>query len=67
MPKEIKSMIRWYMPDTNQMVTDTYILEVPKGISPSFYLWISTGMKYSFKTKCLADRLMGKKSILFKK
>lgn len=47
----------WCLPDTTKKITSEYILEVPKDISPSYYLWISTGRRLPYKTQCFVNRL----------
>lgn len=41
-------------------------MEVPKGITPSYYLWIATGRRKSYKNQCFINKLKGVKEYVFK-
>jgi len=57
MNKFIKTHILWSLPDTNKKIKTEYILKVPKGVTPSFFKWLSTCSKVPYKTKCFINRL----------
>lgn len=64
--KYIKTGVKWSLPDTNKIIIDVYLLEVPKGITKSFYLWVSTGMRNSYKNQSFINRILNKKEFIFK-
>ena len=57
MKKCIKIHILWSLPDTTKKIKTEYILEVPKGITPSFYKWVAGDHKIPYKTQCFINRL----------
>ena len=66
MKNSIKTSIVWSLTYSDKKIKTDYILEVPKGITPSFYLWISTGMRISYKNQCFINKLKGSKECVFK-
>lgn len=58
--------IKWSLPDNTEKIITQYVLSVPQGITPSYYLWISTGRRLPYKTQCFVNRLLNKKEYLFK-
>lgn len=61
----IKMGVLWSLPYSDKKITTTYILPVPNGITPSYYLWIATGRRAPYKLQCFINRLKKKKEFLF--
>ena len=65
MKKYIKMAIVWSLPDTEKEIVTQYILPVPQGLTPSYYLWVATGMRLLYKHQCLINRMKRKKEYVF--
>ena len=66
MKKCIKWAIVWSLPNSTKKIKTEYILEVPKGVTPSFYLWIATGRRMLYKNQCFINKLRNVKEYVFK-
>lgn len=66
MKKNIKWAIVWNLPNTTQKIKTEYIMEVPNKVAPSFYLWVSTGRRMSYKNQCFINKLKRTKEYVFK-
>lgn len=65
MDKVVRMGIKWRLPDSEEEIISVYKLIVPKGITPSYYLWVATGGRLPYKTQCFINRLWRKKEFLF--
>jgi len=66
MKRYIKWAIVWCLPNCADKIKTEYIIEVPKGVTRSYYLWIATGMRVSYKNQCFVNKLKGTKEYIFK-
>lgn len=58
--KCIKHIIIWSLPNTTDKIKSIYVLPVPKGVTPSKYLWIAKGSKIPYKIQCFINRIKPK-------
>lgn len=66
MRKCIKWAIVWCLPNSTEKIKTEYVAEVPKRITPSYYLWIATGRRNTYKNQCFINKLKGVKEYVFK-
>lgn len=57
MKRYVTFKITWKMPDTDRIITDSYALNVPKGIPKPLYQWVGGKRIISYKSFCFLRRL----------
>jgi hypothetical protein len=64
--KYIQFGIKWKPIGAIKNIVTTYVLQVPKGVTPSYYLWVSTGGKLGYRNNCFVNKLKNRKNFIFK-
>ena len=67
MERSIKWSIVWRLPDSPKKIKTEYETKVPKGITPSYYLWVATGRRMSYKNHCfIYNMFKGERGYVFR-